>query len=203
MEQPKPIQKLIDIFCKFPTVGSRTAYRFVFYLLSLSKEELLHISELIKNLKNDISICSSCFLPFEKIDDYGICHICRSAKREKGLLCIVEKEADLMALEKTKKYNGMYFVLGGLFKSLKKIEEQNIRIKELEERIKQNKEIKEIILAINPTVEGEETISYLTKLIKNVDDNFKITRLGRGLPQGGEMEYADEQTLENAIDGRK
>jgi len=203
MEQPKPIQKLIDIFCKFPTVGSRTAYRFVFYLLSLSKEDLSHISDLIRNLKNEISICSSCFLPFEKIDDYGICHICRSAKREKNVLCIIEKEADLFALEKTKKYKGLYFILGGLFKSLKKIEEQNIRIDELKERITQDDKIKEIILAINPTVEGEETIAYLTKSIKNINGSIQITRLGRGLPQGGEMEYADEQTLENAIDGRK
>ncbi len=203
MDQPKPIQKLIDIFCKFPTVGSRTAYRFVFYLLSLQKEELIKIAESIKNLKNEISICSSCFLPFEKIDDYGICHICRSSKREKNILCIVEKEADLLALEKTKKYKGFYFILGGLFKSLRKIEEQNIRLEELEERIKKDGEIKEIILAINPTIEGEETINRLIKLTNSLNESIKITRLGRGLPQGGEMEYADEQTLENALEGRK
>lgn len=203
MDQPRPIQKLIDIFSKFPTVGSRTAYRFVFYLLSISKEELANIAESIKNLRNEISICKSCFLPFEKIDDYGVCHICRSPKREKSALCIVEKEADLLALEKTKKYKGFYFILGGLFKVLKKMEEQNIRLEELKKRIGQNKEIKEIVLAINPTVEGEETINCLTKLIKSENESIKITRLARGLPQGGEMEYADEQTLENAIEGRK
>ena len=202
MEHPKPIQKLIEIFCKFPTVGPRTASRFVFYLLSLSKEEVELIAEAIKNLKKQVSICSSCFNPFEKIDDYGICPICRSPKRDKTLLCLVEKKADLLVLEKTKKYNGLYFILGGLIEPLKK-EQQSIRIEELKNRLENDKNLKEIILAINPTVDGEATISYLTKLIKEVAPEIKITRLGRGLPQGGEMEYADEETLENALESRK
>ncbi len=199
---PKPIQKLIEIFCKFPTVGPRTASRFVFYLLSLSKEELELIAETIKNLKKQVSICSSCFNPFEKIDDYGICLICRSPKRDKTLLCLVEKEADLLALEKTKKYNGLYFILGGLVEPLKK-EQQNIQIEELKNRLENDKNLKEMILAINPTADGEATISYLTKIIKETFPQIKITRLGRGLPQGGEMEYADEETLENALESRK
>ncbi len=207
MQYPKRIQNLIDKFSKFPTVGPRTASRFVFYLLSLSKEELEGLIDNIKNLNKQISICSSCFNPFEKIDDYGICQICRSPKRDKTLLCVVEKEADLLSLEKTKKYQGLYFIFGGLIHPLKKEELQNIRLEELKKRLEKDKQIQEIILAINPTVEGEATISYLTKFIKETcgeqGRTIKITRLGRGLPQGGEMEYADEETLENALENRK
>jgi len=200
---PKPIQKLIDIFVKFPTVGPRTAGRFVFYLLSLPQEELADLAESIKDLKKQVSICSSCFNPFEKIDDYGICQICRGPKRDKALLCIIEKEADLIALEKTKRYQGLYFILGGLIEPLKKGGEQNIRIDELKNRLEKDKDIKEIVLAINPTIEGEATISYLTKIIKEISPQMKITRLGRGLPQGGEMEYADEETLSSALESRR
>jgi len=216
MEYPKPIQKLIDRFSEFPTVGPRTAGRFVFYLLSLSKEELENLADLIKNLKGGIVICSSCFNPFEKIDDYGICPICRSPKRDKSSLCVVEKETDLLTLEKTKKYQGLYFILGGLIRPLKKEKnQQNVRLKELEERLtrqnfssknlggQEKQEIKEIVLAINPTVEGEATISDLTKIIKEIFPEIKITRLGRGLPQGGEMEYADEETLSSALESRR
>ena len=203
MEYPKPIQKLIDRFSEFPTVGPRTAGRFVFYLLSLSKEELENLADLIKNLKGGIVICSSCFNPFEKIDDYGICPICRSPKRDKSSLCVVEKETDLLTLEKTKKYQGLYFILGGLTQSLKKKEAQNIRLNELKKRITYDSQIKEVVLAINPTVEGEATISYLTKIIKEIFPEIKITRLGRGLPQGGEMEYADEETLSSALESRR
>lgn len=203
MQYPKPIQNLIDKFSKFPTVGPRTASRFVFYLLSLSKDELENLVDTIKNLNKQISICSSCFNPFEKIDDYGICQICRSPKRNKALLCVIEKEADLVSLEKTRKYQGLYFILGGLIHPLKKEELQNIRLEELKKRLEKDKQIQEIILAINPTVEGEATISYLTKILKETSPQIRITRLGRGLPQGGEMEYADEETLENALENRK
>jgi len=193
------IQKLIDIFSKFPTVGPRTAARFVFYILGKKKEEVEELLAAIQDLEKNVKICPLCFKPFEKESDF--CEICSNQTRNKTLLCIVEKEIDLIAIEKTKKYNGLYFILGGTVSRLKKADIEKLRIKELEERIKKHPEIKEIIIAINPTAEGEATALYLERILKPY--NKKITRLGRGLPVGGELEYADEETLKSALEGRK
>jgi len=196
---PKTIQKLIDIFAKFPTVGPRTAARFVFYLMRAKKEEVEELLNSISNLKKTVKICSFCFNFFE--GEGELCPICSDPRRNKSLLCIISNETDLSAIEKTKKYNGLYFILGGTVSALKKAEVEKLRIKELAEKIKNHPEIKEIILAINPTTEGEATALYLERLIKPL--NKKITRLGRGLPVGAELEYADEETLSSALEGRK
>jgi len=196
---PPTIQKLIDLFSKFPTVGPRTAARFVFYLLGKPKEEIDELVAAIQDLKNNVKICPLCFKPFEKEIDF--CEICSNPTRDKTLLCIVEKEIDLIALEKTKKYNGLYFILGGTVSRLKKADIEKLRVKELEKRVKNYPGIKEIITAMNPTVDGEATALYLERLLKPY--NKKITRLGRGLPVGGELEYADEETLGSALEGRK
>ncbi len=206
------IQKLIDIFSQFPTVGPRTAARFVFYLLQSSKEEVDELLKTISELKEKVKTCSFCFNQFEPSASSGqkgnLCEICSSPIREKEVLCIVEKESDLVSIEKTKKYNGIYFILGDIISILKKDNDKKIRIKELEERVKNPEtfglsgaEFKEIIIALNPTTEGEATILYLERLLKPL--GIKITRLGRGLPMGGELEYADEETLKNAFEGRK
>ena len=195
------IQKLIDLFSKFPTVGPRTASRFVFYLLGLKKEEIEEITSAILKLKKNIKICHFCFNPFEQVLPNMLCPICANPSRNKALLCVVEKETDLNSIEKTKKYNGRYFILGGTISRLKKAEIEKLRIKDLEARVKYEKEIQEIILAINPTPEGEATTLYLERLLKPY--NKKISRLGRGLPSGGELEYADEETLSSALEGRK
>lgn len=195
---PPTIQKLIDLFSKFPTVGPRTAARFVFYLLKLPKEEIEELTNSISDLKKNVKICSLCFHSFE--GEKEICPICSNSTKDKSLLCVVASEIDLMAIEKTKKYNGLYFVLGGMFSRLKKEETKNLRIEELKERAKDQK-IKEIILALNPTTEGEATALYLERLLKPL--NKKISRLGRGLPVGAELEYADEETLSFALEGRK
>ncbi len=188
------IQKLINIFSKFPTVGPRTAARFVFYLIKLSPAELDELSAGLEDLRKNIRLCSSCFNPAEQ----GICPICQDKARDSSLLCIVEKETDLDSIEKTKKYKGLYFILGGTI-NLKKTKEA-IRINELKEKIKSGN-FKEIIIAINPTAEGESTSLFLERELKEF--NLKITRLGRGLPIGGELEYADEETLSSAFEGRK
>jgi recombination protein RecR len=195
---PPSIQKLIDLFSKFPTIGPRTAARFVFYLLKLPKEEIENLISSISELKNKIKICKFCFNPFEEEGD--ICKICQNPTRDKGLLCIVEKESDLVSIEKTKKYNGLYFVLGGTVSALKKDDIKKLRANELLERAK-NPEIKEIIIATNPTTEGEATTLYLERLLKPLEK--KITRLGRGLPVGAELEYADEETLSSALESRR
>jgi recombination protein RecR len=192
------VENLIKIFAKFPTIGRRTAARFVFYLISLNNQEIEEIIKAIENIKK-VKTCSWCFNRFEGEKD--LCEICSNASRDKSLLCVVEKETDLESIEKIKKYKGLYFVLGGTVSSLKKEDVNKLRIKELDRRIKDHSEIQEIILAINPTTEGEATSLYLEKILKQV--NKKITRLGRGLPIGGELEYADEETLKDALEGRK
>ena len=195
---PKTIQKLISLFSKFPTVGPRTAARFVFYLLKLKSEEVNELTSSVSNLKENIKLCNLCFLPFE--DEGNLCQICQDKTRDKSLLCVVEKEPDLESLEKTKKYKGLYFILGGTVPILKKENIKQLRSQEFLRRAK-DPEVKEIIIATNPTTEGEATALYLERLLKPL--NKKITRLGRGLPVGAELEYADEETLSSALEGRK
>jgi len=196
---PPAIQKLIDLFSEFPTVGPRTASRFVFYLLKLPKEKIEDLVSAISAIKKEVKICKLCFTPFQGRGDF--CKICQSPSRDKNLLCIIEKEIDLIPIEKTKKYNGLYFILGGTISSLKKTDIEKLKIKELEERAKNQPEIQEIIIATNPTTEGEATALYLERLLKPFGK--KITRLGRGLPVGAELEYADEETLSSALESRK
>lgn len=208
---PETIQKLIDLFSKFPTVGPRTAARFVFYLMGKSKEEIEELIISISNLRKNVKICRLCFNPYEPAQisqkfragekETELCPICSDSRRDKSLLCVIANETDLQALEKTKKYQGLYFILGGTVSRLKKADIEKLKVKELEKRIKNDREIEEIILAINSTAEGEATTLYLERLLKPL--NKKITRLGRGLPVGGELEYADEETLSSALDNRK
>ena len=195
---PKTIQNLIGFFSKFPTVGPRTAARFVFYLLKLKGEEVKELTSSILNLKENIRMCSLCFLPFE--GEGYLCQICQDKTRDKSLLCVVEKEPDLESLEKTKKYRGLYFILGGTVSSLRKEDIKQLRGEGLLKRA-EDPQIKEIIIATNPTTEGEATALYIERLLKPL--NKKITRLGRGLPVGAELEYADEETLSSALEGRK
>jgi len=210
----KTIQKLIALFSKFPTVGPRTAARFVFYLMGLSKEEVNDLLKEIANLKKNVKLCSFCFNPFEpsvalaKEGETNLCEICQNPTRDKTLICVLEKETDLISIEKTKKYNGLYFILGGTVSTLKKEEIKKLRVEKLIERIKNpekfgilNAKFQEIILATNQTTEGEATALYLERILKPL--NLKISRLARGLPVGAELEYADEETLKSALEGRK
>jgi len=206
------IQKLIEKFSKFPTVGPRTAARFVFYLLKLSKEEIKELTDSISDLKNNIKECQLCFNYFEPSfakasegkGQGDLCEICLSKNRDRSLLCIIANETDLIAIEKTKKYKGLYFILGGTVSALKKENIEKLRIQELEKRIKNSEGIiNEIIIATNPNSEGEATALYLERLLKKILPGSRITRLGRGLPLGGELEYADEETLISALEGRK
>jgi recombination protein RecR len=192
------IQQLITAFSKFPTIGPRTAARFVYYLIRLPGQEVKELIINIQELKEKIKLCILCFNPFEGEKD--ICGICDDKTRDRSILCVVEKEPDLEAIEKTKNYKGLYFILGGTVPVLKKSDAKKIRTQELSKRAKES-EIKEIILAINPTTEGEATALFLERLLKPL--NKRITRLGRGLPVGAELEYSDEETLSSAFDNRK
>ena len=195
------IKKLQDLFAKFPTIGSRTASRFVFYLLKLPKEKIDEITSAISELKNKVKLCSFCFNPHEL--ETKFCFICNDTTRNKQLLCVVEKETDLISIENTKKYKGLYFILGG-FLNIRKTNIDNLRINELKERIKKLPDLKEIIIDTNTTPEGNITSVLIERALKESNNSsFKITHLGRGLPVGGELEYADQETLESAFEGRK
>lgn len=215
---PSTIQKLIEIFSKFPTIGPRTAARFVFYLIETPNEKIEELIKSISDLKEKIKICSFCFNSFEpEFFELGkkekeICPFCSDNSRDKTVVCIVAKEADLEAIEKTKQYKGLYFVLGGMTTGIfnkEKKEEIEQKVDALIERIKKSEpKIKEIILAINSTVEGESVCFWLQRKFKILacageGDSVKIVQLGRGLPLGGELEYADEETLSSALENRK
>lgn len=197
MAYPRSIQNLINQFAKLPSVGPKTAERLVFYLLKQPESELHQFGEAIELIKNHIKICSICF-NFAESDP---CHICSDRQRDPGLVCLVAKPQDIIALEKTGSFNGRYHVLGGQINPLEGRGPEQIRIKELLARIK-NDRVKEIVLALNPDLAGETTTLYLTKLLKQYPE-LRITRLARGLPMGADLEYADEVTLENAIKERK
>ena len=204
------IKKLIELFSKFPTVGHRTADRFVFYLMKLPKEKIDELLSAIEELKNKIKFCGFCFNPFEGESNLSgqadLCPVCKNPLRNKQLLCVVEKETDLISIEKTKKYNGLYFILGGTV--MKKTGMDNLRIQELIDRVKKPNEFIEIIIATNPTPEGKATSVLIERALKEISQPpaspvFKVTHLAQGLPVGGELEYADEETLESAFEGRK
>lgn len=196
------IEKLKNIFSRFPTVGPRTAGRFVYHLIKLPKEKIDEITLALQELKSRVKLCQLCFNPFE--GESNICSICQNPARNKNLLCIVEKEADLLSIENTKKYTGLYFILGGTVATMRKEDLDNLRIEELKKRIKETK-FSEVIVALNPTPEGRATSILVENSIKEVipSPTFKITHLAKGIPVGGELEYADEETLESAFEGRK
>ncbi len=195
---PFLIQRLIEAFSRFPGVGPKTAERFVFYLLKQSKQELDNLSSIIKNLKTEIKFCPNCF----NFSLNNFCSICADPKRDRTTICVVAEAQDLEALERVNTYYGVYHLLGGTLNALEGITPKKLRIKELVERIeKTSPSIQEIILALNPDLEGETTVLYLTKLLKPF--KIKITRLARGLPTGSDLEYADEITLSNALEGRR
>ncbi|PIU42611.1 MAG: recombination protein RecR [Parcubacteria group bacterium CG07_land_8_20_14_0_80_35_11] len=203
---PKQIKKVIKIFSDFPTVGERTATRFALYLLGLDEKSVKEICDSLVSLKKEIKLCSFCFNPFTPLKDENICLICRDKKREQTL-CVVERETDLWRMEETKKYQGLYFILGGEIDFLKENPLGKLRVEELKKRVEGLKP-KEIILALNPTRDGILTMDFIAKILKPLacgeqSRTIKITRLGRGLPTGGEIEYADEETIEKALEGRR
>lgn len=202
------IQKLIDIFSRFPGIGPRTAGRFVFYLLRQPEAENKELCQAISDLQKAVKICSFCQNPFEAVKTETLCEICSNPRRDKSLLCVVEKEADLELLEKTRKYQGLYFILGGLLSPFRKKEAEKSTIDNLLKHLKNPTNFglagagfKEVILAISYTVEGRATSLYLERVLKPL--GFKISRLGQGLPVGGEIEYADEETISSALEARK
>lgn len=199
---PKPIQNLIDEFAKLPSIGPRQATRFVFYLLKQPKEEVEKFAKKLFILKK-IQYCDFCNRATE---GQKLCEICKDKDRDRSTVCVVEKDTDIEIIEKTKRYNGIYYVIGNEDEKM-----QLNRLKKLVDKIKkipsinsgQAKQIDEIIIATDATTEGETIALYIAKELKKLPAVKKITRLGRGLSTGSELEYMDEDTLNNALLGRK
>lgn len=196
---PKAIQNLIDSFERLPGVGHKTAQRLTFYLLHVPQGELDNFANALQSLKKDTILCSSCFM----IAESNPCDICENLQRDSSVVCVVEQPLDVIALEKSGKYKGIYHVLHGKIDPLNNIGPDEIFISQLLARVKNPKSnIKEIILATNPTMEGEATAMYIAKNLKSQSPAVKISRIGRGLPIGADLEYADEVTLQKAMEGR-
>ncbi|NCD00510.1 recombination protein RecR [bacterium] len=192
MSYPKIIKKLIEDFQKFPSVGPKTAERYVFHLLKKNDIELKSLANSIEKLKNNTTKCSKCLC----ISETNPCNICSDKNRNDKVICIVSSNQEMISIENTKKYNGLYFILGGLINTIENIGPQTLNLKQLLKKIKEEK-IEEVILALSPTVEGETTTLYLSKILK--DYPIKITRLARGLSAGSSLEYADEITITEAL----
>ncbi len=200
---PVPLARLIQELSKLPGIGEKTAGRLAFHLLKAEKEEVLALAESVGRLKQGISLCNICFGLCELLpgsDSAGECQICRDPRREKDQVCVVEEPVDMMAVERSGEFKGLYHVLHGAISPLDGMGPDSLRIESLMTRIR-NSEVKEVILATNPTVAGEATALYLAKVIKPL--GLRVSRIARGLPMGGELEYTDAVTLSKAIEGRR
>jgi recombination protein RecR len=199
------LKKLEEIFAKFPGIGPKQARRFVYFLLTQSESSLTELSVLIKDLKQGITVCELCLKSFSKdFSTSKICQICRDESRDKKSLMLVARDMDLEHVEKLDVYNGRYFVMGGTVPILDKEPNRKIRINQLLNRLTTDKNISEIILAMNATPEGEHTMSFISETISPIalKNNLKISYLGRGLSTGTELEYSDKETLKNALERR-
>lgn len=190
-----PLAKLIEQFERLPGIGRKTAQRLAFHVLSLPKGQAEEFASAIIESREKIHRCKKC----QNLTDKEICPICANPLRDSTVICVVENAQDVVALERTREYNGLYHVLEGVISPLDGIGPEQLTIKELMQRLSSG-EVQEIIMATNPTVEGEATASYISRLVKPM--NIKVTRLAYGIPVGGNLEYADEVTLSRALEGR-
>ncbi|MBI4488973.1 MAG: recombination protein RecR [Deltaproteobacteria bacterium] len=203
MNYPAPLGRLIRELCKLPGIGEKTAARLAFHMLKGEKKDILELAESIAKIKQEVGLCPSCFGLSEVNPGSGEgreCKVCRDPKRERDEICVVEEPADMIAVEKSQEFKGLYHVLHGAISPLDGIGPESLRIKELLRRV-EGSSVREIIVATNPTVEGEATALYLSKVIKPL--GVKVTRIARGLPMGGDLEYVDAVTLGKAIEGRR
>lgn len=190
-----PLVKLIEQFERLPGVGKKSAQRLAFYVLNLPKEKAIAFADAIVEAKEKIHKCDIC----QNLTDSQLCPICQDKNRDVSIVCVVEDPRDILAFERTREYRGMYHVLHGLISPMDGVGPEQLHIKELISRVSKG-EIVEVIMATNPTVEGEATAAYLAKLLKPL--GMKVTRLAYGIPVGGNLEYADEVTLYRALEGR-
>ena len=196
-EYAPSIEKLIESFERLPSIGHKTAARLAFHILNSSDEEIKQFVLSIVNAKKNLKYCSKCY----NISDTDPCPICANTKRDSSIICVVEDVKDIIAMERTHEFKGVYHVLHGSISPMNGVGPDDIKIKELLNRLKETSGVREIIVATNPRVEGEATAMYLSRLIKPL--GIKITRIAHGIPVGGDLEYTDEITLTKALEGRR
>jgi len=196
MEYAKPLARLIGELEKLPGVGPKSAARLAFYILRIAPEEAEQLADAVMDVKRSIGFCRQCF----NFTDQELCSICRDPRRDPSILCIVAEPRDLVAMDKTNEYKGLYHVLHGVISPMEGVGPEMLKIRELLERLRTG-EVKEAILATNPTIEGEATALYLSNLLKPL--GIKVTRIAHGLPMGGDMDYADQATLIQALEWRR
>jgi len=191
----RPLEIAIEELSKLPGVGRKTALRLAIHILKTDKESVNKLVKSIEELKTKLRLCSRCF----NFAEDELCQICQSHKRDKSIICVVEEASDVIAIERTNEYNGVYHVIGGVLSPLSGIGPESLKIKELMKRFPEE-EIKEILLALNPDTEGETTALYLARMIKPL--GIKVTRIARGIPIGGDLEFADDATIGRALNSR-
>ena len=191
-----PISALIEEFSKLPGVGRKTAQRLAFHVINMNINDVEALSKAILEAKKEIKYCSICY----NITDKDPCSMCSNKNRDSSVICVVEDPRDVAAMERTKEFNGQYHVLNGVISPMDGIGPDMIRIKELIQRLG-NQDVREIIMATNPTIEGEATAMYIARLLKPM--GIKVTRIAHGLPVVGDLEYADEVTISKALEGRR
>jgi len=191
-----PVERLIEEFSKLPGIGRKTAQRLAFHILSSREDDAVRLAEAIIEAKRKTRYCSVC----GNITDIDPCNICSNPKRDRSTICVVEDPRDVAAMERTKEYFGLYHVLHGAISPMEGIGPEDIKLKELLRRFEKD-EVKELIIATNPNIEGEATSMYISKLVKPL--GIKVTRIAHGVPIGGDLEYTDEVTLSKALEGRR
>ena len=191
-----PVAKLIEEFEKLPGIGHKTAQRLAFHVLNLTQEKVDGLANAIRDAKLKTRYCSIC----SNLTEADPCNICSGANRDQGVICVVEDPRDVVAMERIREFKGLYHVLQGVISPMEGVGPEDIKIKELLKRIREG-DIREVIIATNPNIEGEATAMYLSKLLKPV--GIKVTRIAYGIPVGGDLEYADEMTLSKALEGRR
>lgn len=196
MHYPEPISKLMDSFMKLPGIGPKTAGRLAFFVLSMKEDTVLDFAKALVDAKRNLQFCSVC----GHITDIDPCYICQDQSRDRSTICVVQDPKDVIAMEKMRDYRGLYHVLQGAISPMDGIGPEDINVPTLLTRL-QNEEVQELILATNPTIEGEATAMYISRLVK--PSGITTTRIAHGLPVGGDLEYADEVTLSRALEGRR
>ena len=195
MQIAQPLQIAIEELSKLPGIGKKTALRLAIYLLKTENESVERLVRSLRELKSKLRLCSRCF----NLSEDELCQVCKSQKRDFSTICVVEEASDVIAIERTNEYNGLYHVIGGVLSPLSGIGPDSLKIKELIKRFTEEN-IKEVLLALNPDTEGETTTLYLAKIIKPF--GIKVTRIARGLPIGGDLEFADDATIGRALNSR-